>query len=370
MKKCDRCGAHAPDGSGFCNNCGANLSQPVTPPPIPTSHEKWYFKAWFIILMLVVFAPAGLILMWLGGRFNKIVRIGVTVVFSLLIIAVVMSDKKTDAPNTKPSAAAQASKTVVSPAGKQLKSGDVWSSRGEEHFVKVAVHKPDLIEISAGNPFLQIKEQACKLNPSEPSFTCMVTDVKGPNVKVQLEYRENNFVAILTKGQERAWGPIKLQKNVKPGSDASTKQPTIPTAKWNVKELDALENGNIFIAVKQTKAIGDIKRMSISVNAENVAKAPWTYYGKIVQIRGEVGFVQEYPPGSDFAKMLGGNASEVALSTNDGTIVSFLFMGSARNIRKGDSVTIYGFPVGLGEAQNLMGGASTRLIVVGNSISN
>ena len=227
MKNCDHCGAQVPEGSSFCTSCGTNFSQVAMPPPVPPPQTKWYFKTWFIIVMLVVFFPVGLILMWLGGRFNKIVRIGVTTVFALLIIAVAMSDNKTDV-STKSGAksAAQASQAAASPAAKQLKAGDVWSSRGEEHFVKIAVRGTDLLEVSAGNPFLQIKEQACKVNPADTILSCAVTDAKGPNVKVQLEYKENKFFATITKAQDRAWGPIGLQKN-EANKPAPSKRPSL-----------------------------------------------------------------------------------------------------------------------------------------------
>jgi uncharacterized membrane protein len=333
--------------------------------------EKWYYKTWFIILLLIVFAPAGLILMWIGGKFNKYARIGITAVVLLFIVMIVVSDKKTDVSrqeNNKVST--QESRVTASAAAKQLITGDVWLARGEESFVKVVVQKPDQVAISAGNPFLQIKEQTCKLNISDTVLNCAVSDTKGSDVKVQLEYKENKLVATLTKAQERAWGPIGLSKNPQSNSTTATKQPAIPAAKWNIKELNAIENGNIPIAVKQIKAIGDTMRLAIAADVEDVAKAPWTYYGKIVRFRGEVGFVQEYPPGSSTAKTLGGAASELALIVSDRAIVGFFFMGSARNINKGDMVTIYGFPVGLVDAQNPMGGISSRLLIVGNGIGN
>ncbi len=43
---------------------------------------KFYQKTWFIILMLFVLPPVGIILMWTGKKFNKIIRIILTVFFA------------------------------------------------------------------------------------------------------------------------------------------------------------------------------------------------------------------------------------------------------------------------------------------------
>ena len=109
--------------------------------------------------------------------------------------------------------------------------------------------------------------------------------------------------------------------------------------------------------------------MSVSVITGDVVKAPWNYYGKVLQFRGEVAIVQEYPPRSDVSKLLGGAATEIILVAADDTIVDFFITGSSGNVRVGDVVTIYGFPVGLLDVENKMGGKTTQLAVVGNSFN-
>ena len=151
--------------------------------------------------------------------------------------------------------------------------------------------------------------------------------------------------------------------------DESKTQFSPPTAKWNIKEMDASRNGNIAVAVKQLKAMGDCRGMSVSVITGDVVKAPWNYYGKVLQFRGEVAIVQEYPPRSDVSKLLGGAAAEIILVAADDTIVDFFITGSSGNVRVGDVVTIYGFPVGLLDVENKMGGKTTQLAVVGNSFN-
>ena len=42
--------------------------------------KKWYYSTWFVILMLIMIPPVGIILMWTGARFPKPVRIGITLI--------------------------------------------------------------------------------------------------------------------------------------------------------------------------------------------------------------------------------------------------------------------------------------------------
>ena len=63
-----------------CPNCGCDL---------PENGQKFYSKSWFIILMLLLLFPIGLVLMWRYMKFNKPCRIVVTALcfFFLLIFA-------------------------------------------------------------------------------------------------------------------------------------------------------------------------------------------------------------------------------------------------------------------------------------------
>jgi hypothetical protein len=137
---------------------------------------------------------------------------------------------------------------------------------------------------------------------------------------------------------------------------------------WNMKELDATKNGNIQIAVKQLQSAGDIKQNAVVAEPATVNKSPWNYYGKIVKMTGVVEVVQDYPPASDVAKMLGGkDASEIVLSTEDDTIVDMFAAVSSGSLKVGDIVTVYGYPVGQAEVDNKIGGKFTHLILVGNA---
>jgi len=55
--------------------------------------EKWYLQIWFVILMLIVFSPVGLVLMWLSPKFNKIAKIIISLFFAILFIKVIVTQE-------------------------------------------------------------------------------------------------------------------------------------------------------------------------------------------------------------------------------------------------------------------------------------
>lgn len=141
------------------------------------------------------------------------------------------------------------------------------------------------------------------------------------------------------------------------------KQPT-----WNTKDVNIESNGNIPIAVELLNSSGDIKSKAEDVAPAAVMKAPWKYYGKIVKLTGEVGIAQDYPPGSDVSKSFGGGeVGELVLMNDDSTLIDYLNVGSTGDINVGDAVVVYGYPVGLVEVDNKLGGKTTQLVIVGNA---
>lgn len=57
--------------------------------------EKWYKKTTWIIVLLVVFFPLGLFLMWKHSSWNKWVKISISAVFALSCIIAILSEKNT-----------------------------------------------------------------------------------------------------------------------------------------------------------------------------------------------------------------------------------------------------------------------------------
>ena len=60
--------------------------------------NKFYNSTWFIILALILFPPLGIFLMWRNKRFNTFARIGLTVVFSIYMLAMITPSSKASPP--------------------------------------------------------------------------------------------------------------------------------------------------------------------------------------------------------------------------------------------------------------------------------
>ncbi len=153
------------------------------------------------------------------------------------------------------------------------------------------------------------------------------------------------------------------QTTQKPQGENTKNQPS-----WNTKDLNIETNGNMRIALN---CLQSLDPSEIKLNAENISpasalKTPWKYYGKILKVSGTVGYAQEYPPGSDISEAFGGGeVGELSILTDDMTPISFMQIGSTGDINVNDYVVVYGYPVGLVELENSLGGTITQLAIVG-----
>lgn len=51
--------------------------------------NKFYYKTWFVILMLVLIAPVGIILLWTGKKYNTALRTVLSIVFGIFFIGII-----------------------------------------------------------------------------------------------------------------------------------------------------------------------------------------------------------------------------------------------------------------------------------------
>ena len=61
---------------------------------------KFYEKTWFTVLMLLLFFPVGLFLMWKYQKFNKGARIIISVFFGLLLVSNMFDESEDNQPGT------------------------------------------------------------------------------------------------------------------------------------------------------------------------------------------------------------------------------------------------------------------------------
>ena len=142
--------------------------------------------------------------------------------------------------------------------------------------------------------------------------------------------------------------------------------------KWNVKDENALENGNIKKAIKLLVGKSKISNEAIEISSLDAYKRPWNYYGKIVAISGMVAFAEDYPPESDLNRKFGTDtASNITIITEEGVIVSLLSPISSIHINRDNIAVLYGYIVGRGElVKNNQGGIETGLVMIGTQVYN
>ncbi len=139
---------------------------------------------------------------------------------------------------------------------------------------------------------------------------------------------------------------------------------------WNTENLNINENGNLKVAVEKLKEINNIKSQAESVNPAILAKRTWEFIGKVVEVSGTVTSVQDYPPKHDISNAFGTDTScEIVFMSDD--LLFFVFFGnsSSGNKTTGDAVTVYGYPAGIIEAKNRMGGKTEHIVIVGNAFN-
>lgn len=76
--------AHNCDNIGSQGHTSVNEMKPGFTSVNTKGEKRLWDKTWFIVLLLLVFFPAGCYLMWRGERFQKVVRILLSVIFGIL----------------------------------------------------------------------------------------------------------------------------------------------------------------------------------------------------------------------------------------------------------------------------------------------
>jgi len=184
----------------------------------------------------------------------------------------------------------------------------------------------------------------------------------------QTEHPSNSQTA-----QQTQVAPVSQQETPQPQQqteatpETAQAQPQKLQSDWNRQETDAIKNGNISFAVRTILAKPSLRNQATMQDPQTVAKTPWNYYGQVVRLTGEVGVVQDFPAGSDYGQMLGGHdATDIVVSSQDGTIIELFCMKPSGNMKVGDTVNLYVYPTGIMDVPNRLGGNDVHLILVGN----
>ncbi len=73
------------------------------------SREKFYEKQWFMWIMLVLFAPVGIFLMWKYNRFSKLPRIAISAVFAIFFLVMAFPNQSSGTTNNQTKSQTQVS---------------------------------------------------------------------------------------------------------------------------------------------------------------------------------------------------------------------------------------------------------------------
>lgn len=86
---CKKCGKELMEKDQFCKFCGSAVEV--------KNSNRVVSRTWFIVLMLIVFFPVGLYLMW-KSNWNKVAKVMVSLVFAIGFIGVIFGEEEEGMP--------------------------------------------------------------------------------------------------------------------------------------------------------------------------------------------------------------------------------------------------------------------------------
>ena len=143
------------------------------------------------------------------------------------------------------------------------------------------------------------------------------------------------------------------------------------TTGWNLKTTDTSNNhANWEKATDLVKKYPDYIHGAAEnwVDAEDVLKKPFEYYGKVVNMSGRVYSIEQLPPGNSVAKFFGGKCYHAMLAVTEGyapITVSMYIVGDSSGIAEDSYINVKGYIYGHAKLVNRLGGGSRGIAFVG-----
>lgn len=172
---------------------------------------KWYFKKRFVFIMLILFPPIGVILLWSGSHFKKVTKIILTVVFAIIFIASRVYQQKrvfnllkmTTFERIVEMFGKQKGKIYLKPAASDALKGFILTQIPEKKRIKLAVS--DIYKLNASSITSIITKDASDKEIGEGSGFLVSPDgiivtnmhvIRGAQ-KVEVKLGENIFKEVL-----------------------------------------------------------------------------------------------------------------------------------------------------------------------------
>lgn len=282
--------------SGSYTNCANATELPKT---------KWYQKTWFTVLMLVLFWPVGLCLMWINRKnWNTVVKIIITALFILFGIGLYISDD--ESANTKGD-----NSTIVSDADNKKEK--------------------TITSISAS--YKGSTEAGTVLDANNKDISVVATYDDGTSKKI------NDF-SIAT--------PVTLV----------AEQESIATIEYN--------GVSCTLTVKCTTMSPEtFKAQCQDIPYEDLARTPDSYIGQYVKFTGEI--IQVIDDGTSATYRINVTQGNYGI-WDDTVLVTYDYQNGQSRFLEDDIVTFYGTSMGLYTYKSTMGGNITIPSVVAGYI--
>ena len=134
-----------------------------------TTQKKWYDKTWLVVVLCLFFFPVGLYALWKNAAISKGMKIAVTVVITLVVIAQIRNDTMDSSSSSDKSSSSSNEQTEqIAEETKEIGVGEILHT---EYF-DITVNKVNLEDqVNTGNEFADLKpEQGNKYIVINASF--------------------------------------------------------------------------------------------------------------------------------------------------------------------------------------------------------
>lgn len=159
-------------------------------------NQKFYQKTWFMVLMLFLFAPIGIFLIWKYKKFNTVARTILSVFFALAFIGIIIP--KSDTTNNTAVSSNATSEPSVEPSTSPTE--DPTPEPKKEEATEEPTEEPE------PTPKLTKEELNEKL------ITDTVNDVFGKENNLSINYNhDDKYVLIKAKGTENLTNKMVVQ---------------------------------------------------------------------------------------------------------------------------------------------------------------